>query len=243
MAKVRVHELAKELGVESKVVLAKLKEMGEFVKSASSTVEPPVVKRFSEKFGDELSPPTRPQRAGRPRQAGSQGPRGAGEDACPGEPRPPLPRPRRAGSLRVRPGRRGPGHVVGSRPGPRRPAPAKPAEAPAPEVPAASAPQPAAPEVEAPAASAAAPEAPAAAETPAAGPHRVDPSSRPAPGPALRPSRRRWRRCRQWPSRVPATGQQPVRALAGHGSPSGAPSGRDPDAAPADPSAASAGRA
>ena len=54
MAKVRVHELAKELGVESKVVLAKLKEMGEFVKSASSTVEPPVVKRFTDQFGDEL---------------------------------------------------------------------------------------------------------------------------------------------------------------------------------------------
>ena len=29
--KARVHELAKELGVESKTVLAKLKEMGEFV--------------------------------------------------------------------------------------------------------------------------------------------------------------------------------------------------------------------
>jgi translation initiation factor IF-2 len=54
VAKVRVHELAKELGVESKVVLAKLKEMGEFVKSASSTVEPPVVKRFSDQFGDQL---------------------------------------------------------------------------------------------------------------------------------------------------------------------------------------------
>ena len=54
MAKVRVHELAKELGVESKVVLTKLKEMGEFVKSASSTVEPPVVKRFTDQFGAEL---------------------------------------------------------------------------------------------------------------------------------------------------------------------------------------------
>jgi translation initiation factor IF-2 len=54
VAKVRVHELAKELGVESKVVLAKLKEMGEFVKSASSTVEPPVVKRFTTQYGDEL---------------------------------------------------------------------------------------------------------------------------------------------------------------------------------------------
>src|SRR5512139_2980311 len=52
--KPRVHELAKELGVESKVVLAKLGEMGEFVKSASSTVEPPVVKRFTDKFGEEL---------------------------------------------------------------------------------------------------------------------------------------------------------------------------------------------
>ncbi|MDQ3616891.1 MAG: translation initiation factor IF-2 [Actinomycetota bacterium] len=54
MAKVRVHELAKELGVESKEVLSKLKDMGEFVKSASSTVEPPVVKRFNDRYGDEL---------------------------------------------------------------------------------------------------------------------------------------------------------------------------------------------
>src|SRR6266496_3660462 len=48
--KARVHELAKELGVESKVVLAKLKEMGEFVKSASSTVEAPVARRLKEMF-------------------------------------------------------------------------------------------------------------------------------------------------------------------------------------------------
>ena len=45
MAKLRVHELAKELGVDSKTVLAKLNELGEFVKSASSTVEPPVAAR------------------------------------------------------------------------------------------------------------------------------------------------------------------------------------------------------
>src|SRR5215471_3115381 len=44
--KPRVHELAKELGVESKIVLAKLKEMGEFVKSASSTIEAPVARRL-----------------------------------------------------------------------------------------------------------------------------------------------------------------------------------------------------
>ena len=50
MAKVRVHELAKQLGMESKVVLAKLKEMGEFVTSASSTIEPPVARRLIEAF-------------------------------------------------------------------------------------------------------------------------------------------------------------------------------------------------
>ena len=50
VAKVRVYELAKELGMESKDVLAKLQEMGEFVRSASSTVEPPVVRKFMEKF-------------------------------------------------------------------------------------------------------------------------------------------------------------------------------------------------
>ncbi|WP_344008225.1 translation initiation factor IF-2 N-terminal domain-containing protein, partial [Nocardioides lentus] len=54
MAKTRVHELAKEYGVESKFVLEKLKEMGEFVKSASSTVEPPVEMRFKKQFGEEL---------------------------------------------------------------------------------------------------------------------------------------------------------------------------------------------
>ena len=48
--KARVHELAKELGVESKIVLAKLKEMGEFVKSASSTVEAPVARRLRGAF-------------------------------------------------------------------------------------------------------------------------------------------------------------------------------------------------
>src|SRR5438094_831029 len=42
----RFREVAKELGVESKTVLAKLKEMGEFVKSASSTVEAPVARRL-----------------------------------------------------------------------------------------------------------------------------------------------------------------------------------------------------
>ena len=52
MAKVRVYELAKELGLDSKELLAKLQEVGEFVKSASSTVEAPVVRKLMEKFPD-----------------------------------------------------------------------------------------------------------------------------------------------------------------------------------------------
>ncbi|MFS2280989.1 translation initiation factor IF-2 [Microbacterium sp. OR21] len=45
-AKPRVHEIAAELGVDSKFALAKLKELGEFVKSPSSTVEPPVARKL-----------------------------------------------------------------------------------------------------------------------------------------------------------------------------------------------------
>ncbi|GAA0036821.1 translation initiation factor IF-2 [Brevibacterium metallidurans] len=52
MAKPRVHELAKELGTTSKIVLEKLKDMGEFVSSASSTLEAPVVRRVKEAFAD-----------------------------------------------------------------------------------------------------------------------------------------------------------------------------------------------
>ena len=52
MAKVRVYELAKELGLDSKELLTKLQEVGEFVKSASSTVEAPVVRKLMEKFPD-----------------------------------------------------------------------------------------------------------------------------------------------------------------------------------------------
>ncbi|MFI9643033.1 translation initiation factor IF-2 [Micromonospora sp. NPDC051925] len=67
--KARVHELAKELGVESKTVLAKLKEMGEFVKSASSTVEAPVARRLRGAFvasAGGSSAPTAPAAAPSP---------------------------------------------------------------------------------------------------------------------------------------------------------------------------------
>lgn len=44
--KPRVHEVAAELGIDSKIALAKLKEMGEFVKGPSSSIEPPVARRL-----------------------------------------------------------------------------------------------------------------------------------------------------------------------------------------------------
>ena len=56
MAKVRVYELAKEFGVESKAVMDQLKEMGEFVRSASSTIEAPVVRRLKEAFATTAAP-------------------------------------------------------------------------------------------------------------------------------------------------------------------------------------------
>lgn len=60
MAKARVYELAKELGVDSKTVLEKLKDMGEFVKSASSTVEAPVVRRLKAAFPKDGGNDSRP---------------------------------------------------------------------------------------------------------------------------------------------------------------------------------------
>jgi translation initiation factor IF-2 len=41
-----VHEIAAELGIDSKRALEKLKEMGEFVKGPSSSIEPPVARRL-----------------------------------------------------------------------------------------------------------------------------------------------------------------------------------------------------
>ena len=48
--KPRVYELAAEFNVDSKVVMDQLKEMGEFVRSASSVVEHPVAQKLREQF-------------------------------------------------------------------------------------------------------------------------------------------------------------------------------------------------
>nr|WP_231614125.1 translation initiation factor IF-2 [Mycobacterium nebraskense] len=51
--------MAKELGVTSKEVLARLNDQGEFVKSASSTVEAPVARRLRESFGGGKAAPAK----------------------------------------------------------------------------------------------------------------------------------------------------------------------------------------
>lgn len=65
MAKVRVHELAKELGIPSRDLLKTLTENGEFVKSASSSIEAPVVRRAREYYKQhpELLPDAKPEPA------------------------------------------------------------------------------------------------------------------------------------------------------------------------------------
>src|SRR5438477_10633116 len=82
--KARVHELAKELGVESKTVLAKLQEMGEYVKSASSTVEAAVARRLRAAL--EAGNATAP--AGAPVAPGTAAT--VGEPKAPARPTPPT---------------------------------------------------------------------------------------------------------------------------------------------------------
>jgi hypothetical protein len=69
MSKVRVYELAKELGIESKQLLAHLRGMGEFVRSASSPLEPPVARKVRETFASGARPSTS---MARPSQHGSR---------------------------------------------------------------------------------------------------------------------------------------------------------------------------
>ena len=54
MAKTRVSELAKKYGIPSKEALEKLSAIGEFAKTASSSVELPAVKKFEDAYGAEL---------------------------------------------------------------------------------------------------------------------------------------------------------------------------------------------
>ncbi|MER8028031.1 translation initiation factor IF-2 [Streptomyces bauhiniae] len=130
MAKVRVYELAKEFGVESKVVMAKLQELGEFVRSASSTIEAPVVRKLTDAF----------QGGGNGKSAGKPAPRKAtpkpgapspAPSARPAAPKPATPKPAAqqpaapAAPSAPAPAASGPRPVPGPKPAPR-PAPAAP---------------------------------------------------------------------------------------------------------------------
>ena len=66
MAQPRVHEFAKEVGVPSKEVIAKLKEMGEFVKSSSSTLNPMVLKKLRAEYPAKQSAPAAEAKAAKP---------------------------------------------------------------------------------------------------------------------------------------------------------------------------------
>ncbi|MDT4921469.1 MAG: translation initiation factor, partial [Pseudonocardiales bacterium] len=57
--KIRVSALAKELGLTSKAAIEKLTEMGEYVKTASSTVEAPVARKLREAFPDAAPAPAK----------------------------------------------------------------------------------------------------------------------------------------------------------------------------------------
>ncbi|MDX6275209.1 MAG: translation initiation factor, partial [Frankiales bacterium] len=60
MAKTRVHELAKELGLASKELVSWLNSNGEFVRSASSTIEAPVERKVREQFPAPAAPAAPP---------------------------------------------------------------------------------------------------------------------------------------------------------------------------------------
>jgi translation initiation factor IF-2 len=67
-AKPRVHEVAAELGIDSKVALDKLKEMGEYVKGPSSSIEPPVARKLKAALAEAgITAPAKPVEAAAPK--------------------------------------------------------------------------------------------------------------------------------------------------------------------------------
>ncbi|MGW7242578.1 translation initiation factor IF-2 [Streptomyces sp. NPDC054804] len=188
MAKVRVYELAKEFGVESKAVMAKLQELGEFVRSASSTIEAPVVRKLTDAFqgggnGKSAGKPAPRKAAPRPAAPSPAQAARPGGAPKPGAPRPAAPQP---------PAPAAPAPAASASAAPSAPAPVTPAPAasgPRPGPKPAPRPAPAAPEFTAPPAPPAAPaQSPAAAQgqrpggAPRPGQGAPRPGGRPAPG-------------------------------------------------------------
>lgn len=86
--KLRVHELAKQLGVTSKELLATLKEQGEFVKTASSTIEPPVIKKMKQHYAAQDTTTTQGSAKSAPEAA-----KATSTSAKPAAPKPAAPKP------------------------------------------------------------------------------------------------------------------------------------------------------
>jgi len=146
VAKARVYEVAKELGIDSKTAVAKLQELGEFVKSASSTIEAPVARKLRDAYPD--APVEAPAKKAPAKKAAAKKAAPSPADGAPTPAAAPAPTPATAAPAAA------PAPAVAP------PTPAAPAaEAPKPAAPAAPA-TPATPE--APAAAAASGEAPAA---------------------------------------------------------------------------------
>ncbi|MFG3056847.1 translation initiation factor IF-2 [Kitasatospora sp. NPDC048239] len=171
MAKVRVYELAKELGLESKAVMAKLTELGEFVRSASSTIEAPVVRKLTDALG--VAPTGGAAKPGPRKPAAPQPAGGSAAGSAAPKPGAPTPGPR-------------PAATPGPRPTPAAAAPAAPAATPAAAPRPAGAPTPG-PRPAARPATPAAPAAPAAEFSSPAPAGDAAPAERPA-APAARPA-------------------------------------------------------
>ncbi|MBO1902294.1 translation initiation factor IF-2 [Leucobacter weissii] len=165
MANPRVHEIASELGVDSKVVLAKLKEMGEFVKASSSAVAPPVARKVKAALKDEGV-------AAGETASGTPSPGGA-------KPAGPKPGPARPAAKPAAPGAATTG--PSERPAPTPGQPAAPAKSADPAAPAAPGAKPAEPEAPKPPSGAAKPGAPkpAPAKAPAPKPGGPRPGNNP----------------------------------------------------------------
>ena len=141
--KLRVHELAKQLGITSKELLGTLKEQGEFVKTASSTIEPPVVKKMRAHYEaqgigkDNTEAPTNAAPAKPAAKPGAP---------KPGAPKPAAPKPAAAKPAAAKPT---PAKPAAAKPAAPKPASPKPAT-PKPEAAKPAAPKPAAPKPGAP---------------------------------------------------------------------------------------------
>ena len=88
MALPRVYDIAKELGIDSKVALAKLIELGEFVKSGSSTITPPVAKKLREAFPDAKPAAEAPKKTAKSKAVAAETDAADASDAPAASPKP-----------------------------------------------------------------------------------------------------------------------------------------------------------